>query len=409
MSILLFYFLINAGLCAIIDDEITYLPGWGYDLPSKQYSGMIEIPDTNRHYHYWFIESFGDPMNDPFVVWLNGGPGASGLLGYFLENGPFKLNELSLIYNDTDVPQLFLHNYTYSNIANVLYIESPAGVGFSWCFGYLGPYESCPPYNDSIVASDNYQLLKIFFEGFSEYMDHEFYLSGESYAGVYVTTLVMEIENNNNAGLPELKGFILNNQCMGLDGFGGCDNDAIALTAEQLYGLGQMSHELYDLLWDVCGNSIIYGNYTNDKECLATLIYGLEYIGGFNVYDIYDTCVGIGQPNSVTKPHLDILNGYITMNSSVAYNGRQYFNKNDHPYIDFNKISSNSSTNPDSPYVCGGLNALNIYANNPTVKEYIHVPDIHWAMRDDTVLGTWPKYHKSQHNLVPYYKKCKYS
>lgn len=214
--------LINISLAAISNDEVKKLPGWQSQLPSKQYSGLLQIPNSspNRYYHYYFVQSQSiinnNPYSDPFIVWFNGGPGASSLQGLFTEMGVFHLNDYSLIYNVTGIPQLWYNQYTWSTFANMLYIESPAGVGFSYCDGNEGPHLSCPTWNDSATAKDNYQVLKEFFKGYPEYLNNsQFYLSGESYAGVYVPTLVMEIENNNNFGLPPLKGFAIGNGCMG--------------------------------------------------------------------------------------------------------------------------------------------------------------------------------------------------
>ena len=40
--------------------------------------------------HYWLQMSEGDPATDPVVMWLNGGPGASGMIGMLTELGQLQ-------------------------------------------------------------------------------------------------------------------------------------------------------------------------------------------------------------------------------------------------------------------------------------------------------------------------------
>jgi len=74
-------------------------------------------------FHYVFFDSQSDPDNDPLVLWLNGGPGCSSLLGMVYENGPFTFREGTTIFD--------LNPYAWNMKANLLYISSPGGVGFS--------------------------------------------------------------------------------------------------------------------------------------------------------------------------------------------------------------------------------------------------------------------------------------
>ena len=51
-------------------DEITALPGWKGTLPSKQYSGYLNVSDTKLH--YWLVESENNPADAPTILWFNG-------------------------------------------------------------------------------------------------------------------------------------------------------------------------------------------------------------------------------------------------------------------------------------------------------------------------------------------------
>jgi carboxypeptidase C (cathepsin A) len=69
-----------------------------------------------------------------------------------------------------------LFDYSWNRIANVLYVEAPSGVGFS--------YSDDPKHyhtNDSQTSMDSFEFLKNFFEVFSDFQSNDFYLTGESY------------------------------------------------------------------------------------------------------------------------------------------------------------------------------------------------------------------------------------
>jgi carboxypeptidase C (cathepsin A) len=73
-------------------DRILSLPGWEADLPSKQYSGYLNVTNSGTHLHYWLVQSESNPATDPTIVWFNGGPGCSSLDGFVYEQGPFEFN-----------------------------------------------------------------------------------------------------------------------------------------------------------------------------------------------------------------------------------------------------------------------------------------------------------------------------
>lgn len=98
-------------------DRLRSLPGLDGDLLSATYAGYISAgeADGNKIYeHYLFFESEGDPKSDPLIMWTNGGPGASSLIGSFTELGPYYLAQSSLeteAYKRTKIPSLFINSY----------------------------------------------------------------------------------------------------------------------------------------------------------------------------------------------------------------------------------------------------------------------------------------------------------
>lgn len=70
-------------------DLIKNLPGCALKVPS--YSGYLEITETKK-LHYVFFGS-QDKTTDPLVIWFNGGPGCSSLLGLFEEHGPCVIDQ----------------------------------------------------------------------------------------------------------------------------------------------------------------------------------------------------------------------------------------------------------------------------------------------------------------------------
>ena len=144
------------------------------DFDSPTYSGFLEVSDT-KALHYVFAESYDSPTTDPVVIWFNGGPGCSSMMAFMQENGPRAIN---------DGEDFVVENeYSWTKRANVLWIESPAGVGWSKAS------EADLDTNDVIQSQDALKALYSWYEKFPEFKKNKLFVSGESYAGIYVPYL----------------------------------------------------------------------------------------------------------------------------------------------------------------------------------------------------------------------------
>lgn len=139
--------------------------------------------------HYLFIKSWNDEKNknisDPVLIWFNGGPGCSSLLGAFQENGPITV--------DADGDREFqMNGFSWNARANLLYLEQPAGVGFS-----IGTTPQATNHSDFSSGVDTFQAVLKFYEKFPEYKNISLFVSGESYGGIYVPYLTWQIFQYN--------------------------------------------------------------------------------------------------------------------------------------------------------------------------------------------------------------------
>ncbi|EMG46415.1 Carboxypeptidase Y, putative [Candida maltosa Xu316] len=146
----------------------------------KQYAGYFNVNNKDKNYFFWFFESRNDPQNDPFVIWLNGGPGCSSLCGLALELGPS-------IINATLQPEFNPH--AWNSNASVLFLDQPADVGFS--------YGGNIPITSDQASTDFVEFIKLFYERFPEYQHLDLHISGESYGGHYVPAFAHAVHNAN--------------------------------------------------------------------------------------------------------------------------------------------------------------------------------------------------------------------
>jgi cathepsin A (carboxypeptidase C) len=266
-------FIVSQTRSAPEDDLVGDLPGIDFTLNFVQYSGYLEGQSGN-HLHYWFVESQGDPETDPLVLWLTGGPGCSSLDALLEENGPIHID---------DDGNPYLNPYSWNTVANIIYLESPVGVGFS--YSDSGDYSST---DDDTVSLNNYLALQSFFNEYPEYYGRDFYITGESYGGIYVPTLAVRVLNGD---LPiNFQGIAIGN---GLLSYPLNDNSLEFIARYH----GIIGETLWDNLVSLCCDGVESAETCNfaSPDNAACLIKVLESdlqtnVEGLNPYNILSPC-----------------------------------------------------------------------------------------------------------------------
>ena len=145
---------------------------------------------------YWYVEATESPETAPVSLWTNGGPGCSGLIGFMTEQGPFHVGP------DGGLEK---NGFAWNTVANMLFIEQPVGVGFSYSTD-----EADNTMGDWDAARDNFAAIQVFLERFPAIAGNDFYISAESYGGHYMPTLAKYIVDHTPNPI-NFKGFAVGN------------------------------------------------------------------------------------------------------------------------------------------------------------------------------------------------------
>eukprot|EP00804_Cyclotella_cryptica_P027686 CCRYP_010298-RB/>CCRYP_010298-RB protein AED:0.04 eAED:0.04 QI:231/0.75/0.8/1/0.75/0.8/5/491/633 len=274
-------------------------------------------------------ESFRD---DTLLIWLNGGPGCSSMVGAMTENGPVTIpkfrpgipppNPASAL----DAP-LVENPYAWTKKSAVLFVEQPGGTGFSTASSeWTG--STAEKRTEDDVAQNFYDFLQNFYTVFGEGLrEKKLYISGESYAGMYIPSIARGIHLRNKlvsspSQLINLSGVAIGNGWI----------DAYIQVVHimfECYFLGQASthsfggttidfafwHGMIDLRtyrslhqkWDQCVAGEINDNsvhpfhpYTTPDEC-GIVIAVMEASGSKMMYDVttYDIYPGMDDVEGV--------------------------------------------------------------------------------------------------------------
>ncbi|CAD6884379.1 unnamed protein product [Tilletia laevis] len=168
-----------------------------------------DVTDTGitEHFYFWLFESRSNPATDPYVLWLNGGPGCSSFTGLMMELGPCNIAHGG---DDTE-----LNPWSWNNNASMIFFDQPTGTGFSYASWSNASRTDKPPtriYSAVAAARDAsafLQLLgmhsKTIATGASGAETQKkagsgmtsFHIAGESYAGRWIPTIAAQLVRDN--------------------------------------------------------------------------------------------------------------------------------------------------------------------------------------------------------------------
>ncbi|GAA94697.1 uncharacterized protein L969DRAFT_87580 [Mixia osmundae IAM 14324] len=182
------------------DFWLPRLPGQPADLDLRLYAGHLNAyPSsdltTDAKLFFLLAKAAHPPAQQRLIVWFQGGPGCSSMDGALMEIGPVRIAS-----NNT----LVASPSSASEYATVLFVDQPAGTGFS----YINAGE--PATELTAAANRIVDFLVEFYVVFPELAQVDLYLAGESFAGVYIPHFARAIKRSTLITAP-LRGMIIGN------------------------------------------------------------------------------------------------------------------------------------------------------------------------------------------------------
>jgi carboxypeptidase C (cathepsin A) len=369
--------LVGASLCDLVKD----LPDYPYK--GRMFSGYLNVENPKKKLHYLFIESANDSKKAPLILWLNGGPGCSSLLGWAQEHGPASFGDESESFT--------MNPYSWHKLANIIYLESPAGVGFSYIDSNRAEDLAI---NDEISSKENLEAVVDFFKKFPSLRNNEFYIAGESYAGIYVPTLSEKIVDYNQKQISSqkinFKGFLVGN------GVTDWSVDCDAALVDFAFSHALYSPELRAKYIEACKVKV------NDAECGKAKDKIQLEVSKVNIYDIYRKCYDNSSPKNNNNNEVYLL----SKDSKPTY--RNYtpwlfsgLLKNSHSkkrnFLAYLEEEPLTSTPP-----CVDSKGPDSYFNRADVKQALNVrSDLVWGMCSESVGNNYQRGEKASFYLYP--------
>lgn len=151
---------------------------------------MNSTSKSSIYYTYYEAQQPITPLSQtPLLIWLQGGPGCSSMVGNFYELGPWRVNHRI---------ELERNKGTWNRIFGLLFLDNPIGTGFS-----IAAFPEEIPRDQHGVAKHLFIAIKSFIAlDKALFGTRPVYITGESYAGKYAPAIGYYILRRNRE-LPE--------------------------------------------------------------------------------------------------------------------------------------------------------------------------------------------------------------
>ncbi|KAI9123903.1 hypothetical protein K1719_005203 [Acacia pycnantha] len=339
---------------------VKTLPGFEGELPFSLETGYLGVGEYDEiQLFYYFFKSERVPDDDPLVLWLPTGPGCSVLSSILYENGPIRFN-----YKNSSIqgkPVLETNIYSWTKVANVLFLDAPVGSGFSYSILNSGYNTS-----DTKTVSNIYEFLRKWLILHPEYSEHQLVIGGESYSGIIVPALAQKIIEGNAD--KKYRGLNLQTLVVG-NPFTDVHYD-INSRVEYAYRLALISEHIYEHAEFQCQGDYVHPNKTN-AACIEDLVLIHECLVDLNAAMILENkCASFSSRPKNLQWDLGSLG----------------LNLTDSLFSEANPITSTG--------FCRNYNYLfaSLWANDPEVQEALNVRNgsiEHWERCNKSITYTY--------------------
>ncbi|RFU80036.1 carboxypeptidase cpds [Trichoderma arundinaceum] len=218
------------------------IPSVSFDA-GESYAGSLPLGnDTSSNLFFWFWPTADPEPRDEIVIWLNGGPGCSSLGGMLKEHGA--------ILWPNGLPAPVRNPWSWHHISNVIYIDQPIGAGFA---------------TGNVTADNEDDVARQFLAFWRNFVDtfqlHGFkvYITGESYAGMYVPYISKHMLAANDSRYFDVKGAMINDPVIGYPALTQATVNYFIQSWSNILSFNDSNYDHIANLSKVCG----YDNYVD--------------------------------------------------------------------------------------------------------------------------------------------------